>query len=259
MSFILLPILIGLLALPLVMGPLARSGKVTRVDLTGSGFLTALCATIAISSLASPIFGIGFILAVLIHEAGLALACRSIGHDLSRMRISTISNTSGPESQKDFDHALEDCFAALYGPVLAVVPTLLALGLFHVLSPVSPVLSDHLGKLAITLAAFNFLMLMPFRPLGGGRIAQAVSNAFGPQSAVFITLFMVAAFASAALREQSIAMSILTAAALQSLFHSKRENQMALSQDQTLIVMSCYAITLTVYFMAGFWCLTRLI
>ncbi|SFJ93445.1 hypothetical protein [Celeribacter neptunius] len=259
MSFLILAIALGIFALPLVTAPLPGAGRITASGFDGTGVVIGFVITVAVSALTSPLFGIGFVLAVLLHEYGSALACRFIGHEVARVRLVPLPYLSGPRSDRAFDHALEESFAALYAPALAIVPMVLAFGLFHALAPHAPGIANLMRILAIMLGTFNFIMLLPFLPFGGGRVVHAVSDAFWPQLSPIVTVFMSAAFASAALRDHSIAMGILAAAGFQSLLHRHRPKQARLSPNQALLVMAAYAFTLTVHFTGGYWLLTGLI
>lgn len=259
MSFLIFSILIGLFALPLVTQPLTTSGRILPSGFTGIGVLVGFVVTILVSAVTSPLFGIGFVVAVLLHEIGSAFACRIVGHDVARVRLVPLPRLAAPRTDQRFDHALDESFAALYAPALAIVPMVLAFGLFQVLAPIAPGVANFFRITAIMLGTFNFLILLPFMPFAGGRVVRAISDVFWPGFGMTLTVFMSAAFASAALRDHSIAMAILAAAGLQSLFYRKRTDQTALSQNEALLVMACYAFVLTVHFLGGFWLLKGLI
>ncbi len=259
MIFLLLALAVGLMALPLVTSPAPTEGHIRPSGFNSVGVLVGFVITVAVATLTSPMFGFGFVFAVLLHELGSALAVRIIGHDVARVRLVPLPFMAAPRSDRPFDHALEESFAALYAPALAIPPMIIGFGLFHVLAPIAPGIANVLRVMAIMLGTFNFLMLLPFLPFGGGRVVQSVSDAFWPQLRTFVTLFMSAAFASAALRDHSIAMAILAVAGFQSLFHRRRPAQERLTHNQALLVMSCYAFVLTVHFTGGFWLLTGLL
>lgn len=259
MSFLIIAIGLSILALPLVTSPLPQGGRIAASGFDGIGVVVGFAVTVIVAALTSPLFGIGFVLAALLHEYGSALACRIIGHEIARVRLIPLPRLAAPRSDRPFDHALEESFAALYGPALAIVPMVLAFGLFRALAPHAPEIANLMRVVAIMLGTFNFIMLLPFRPFGGGRVVQAVSEAFWPQLGPIVTAFMSAAFASAALRDHSLAMGLLAAVGFQSFLHRKRPNQARLTPNQTLLVMACYAFTLTVHFTGGYWLLTGLI
>lgn len=259
MTLLLLAIALGVMALPLVTSPAPSQGRIHASGFNGASVVIGFMVTIAVVAVTSPLFGFGFVLAVLLHELGAALAIRLIGHDVARVRLVPLPFMAPPRSDRPFDHALEESFVALYGPALAIPPVVIAFGLAHVLAPVAPRLANFLHITAVMLGTFNFVMLLPFLPFGGGRVIRGISDAFWPQLGTFLTLFMTAAFASAALRDQSLAMAILAAAGLQSLLHRRRPDQDRLTHNQALLVMACYAFVLTVHFTAGFRLLAELV
>ncbi|AJE46021.1 hypothetical protein [Celeribacter indicus] len=259
MTVLLLALALALLALPLLWGPLPRTGRIAMSGFDGKGVLAGFVVTFAVAALTSPLLGFGFLVAVLIHETGSALACRIAGQEIARIRLVPLPRLARPRSDRGFDHALEESFVALYAPALALVPMTLAFGLFAVLAPVLPMTANLLRATAIMIGAFNFVMLLPFRPLCGGRVTEAVSDAFWPRLGLAAKLFMTAAFAIAALRDHSLAMGMLAAAGLQSLFHRRRPAQDRLSANEALLVMASYAFVLTTHFLGGYWLIKGLI
>jgi Zn-dependent protease len=113
--------------------------------------------------------------------------------------------------------------------------------------------------LGIVTGTFNFIMLLPFLPFAGGRVVRAVSESFWPRLSTLVTVFMTAAFASAAVKDQSIAFMILTAAGVQSLVYKPRAKQTRLSPNETLLVLATYSFCLTAHFTGGWWLLTGLL
>jgi Zn-dependent protease len=65
---------------------------------------------------------------------------------------------------------------------------------------VSRPIANFLWIFAATTAALNFLNLLPFWPLDGGRCLRAIVHAFEPRAALGAALAMSAAFAAAAVR-----------------------------------------------------------
>ncbi|WP_434288929.1 hypothetical protein [Celeribacter sp. SCSIO 80788] len=258
MTLLLLAIALGLFALPLVTRPLTSEGRIHTSGFNGAGVAIGFLVTLSVSTLTSPLFGFGFVFAVMLHELGSAYACRIIGHEVARVRLIPLPFLAAPRSDRPFGHALEESFAALYAPALAIVPMALCFGLFPILAPIAPMVANLLQVTAIMLGTFNFIMLLPFLPFAGGRVMRAISDAFWPRLGTTVTLFMTAAFASAALRDHSIAMGLLAAAGLQSLLHRRHPEQAPLNHNQALLVMACYTFALTVHYLGGAWLLNGL-
>lgn len=239
-------------------GLAGHPGRILATNYDGVSILVGFLVTSFVAAATSPLMGFGFILAVLLHELTSALAIRIVGHEVARVRLVPLPYMSAPRSDRAFDSALHESFVALYAPAFAIVPMVLALAISHATAAIAPGFADLLRAGAIMLGAFNFVLLLPFVPLAGGRVVRAVSEAFWPNLSVFATLFMTAAFAAAAWRDGSIAMMILAAAGAQGLLHKKRDEMARLSPNDALLVMSCYAFVLCVHFTGGWWLLSEL-
>ncbi|WP_344846375.1 hypothetical protein [Celeribacter arenosi] len=252
MAFLTLSLALGLFALPLYKFERSISGRITATGLSGPEFFFGFAITTAISLVTSPLYGIGFVIAVLLHETVTALACRHLGYDVARVRLVPLPWVAQPRCDHAHERDIDEVFEALYGPALAIVPMALSFSLFHVLSAPAPQLAEAFRAIAIMLGCFNFVVLLPFLPFAGGRAVRAVSASFWPQLAPAVTVFMTAAFATAALRDGSIAMGVLAAVGAQSLLHRKQPDQQRLSPNEALLIMACYAFTMTVHFLGGF-------
>ncbi|RPE67387.1 hypothetical protein EDD53_1794 [Pacificibacter maritimus] len=259
MIFLLLSLALSILAAPLLRPAAQGQGRIATYGFDGTGVIMGFALTAAVAALTSPFMGFGFVFAVILHEYGAAKACNIIGHDVARLRLVPLPFVAPPRTDHAFDDALEDSFAALYAPGLAVLPMVVSFGLFQASAPFFPTFSEFMRAIGIMTGAFNFIMLLPFLPFAGGRVVRAISDSFWPKMSFVVTIFMASAFLSAALRDQSIAMGILAAAGLQSLFHRKRHSQTQLSPNNTLLVMATYAFCLCVHFTGGWWLLNSVL
>lgn len=138
MTFLFFAILLGIFSLPLLKGVSTHQGRMTTSGFDGVGVVMGFALTVAVAALTSPLLGIGFVCAALLHEFGSALACRIMGHEVARVRLIPLPFVAAPRSDRPFDHALEESFAALYAPALAIVPMILAFGLFHSFALAAP-------------------------------------------------------------------------------------------------------------------------
>lgn len=258
MSILFLAIALTIFAAPLLKSVGHSQGRILASSYDGTSILIGFLITAGVAAMTSPLMGFGFVFAVLLHELGAALAIRIVGHEVARVRIVPLPFVATPRSDREFESALHESFVALYAPALAIVPLVLALALSHVLAPITPAVADFIRVSAIMLGAFNFIMLLPFAPLAGGHVVRAVSEAFWPQMSVLVTVFMTAAFATAAVRDGSIAMLVLAGAGVQSILYKRRTAQARLSLNNALLVMACYAFILTVHFTGGWWLLNEL-
>lgn len=258
MSFLMLALALGAFSYPLFKGVTAHNGRIQPSGFDGVSVVVGFGITAVIAAVTSPLMGFAFIFAVLLHEIGAAMACRFVGHEVARVRLVPLPYFAAPRSDERFNTALEESYVALYAPAIAIVPMVLSFALFHTFAAPFPAVADVFRSTAIMLGAFNFIMLLPFVPFGGGHVVRAISEAFWPRMGTLITVFMTAAFFSAALKDGSIAMLILAGAGIQSLLHKRRENIQTLSPNQALLVMSTYAFILCVHFTGGWWLLNSL-
>jgi hypothetical protein len=259
MVFLIFALALSVMAAPLLRSTQAVNGRITTSGFDGTGVIVGFVVTVGVAAVTSPLMGFGFVFAVLLHEFGAAKACQFVGHELARVRLVPLPYMAPPRSDDDFDDALEDSYAALYAPALAILPMVVAFGLFHASAAAFPLFADFMRALGIMIGTFNFVMLLPFLPFAGGRIVAAVSDSFWPSLSTLVTLFMIAAFAAAALKDHSIAMGILATAGVQSLLRSKRANDKRLSPNTALVVLSAYAFCICVHFTAGWWLLQDLL
>jgi len=214
----------------------------------GTGVVLAFVLFIMATILVGPLVAASVLLSLFIYELGQALARRSLCAGEPRLRILPVPFLSPRGAQSD-DPAAE-AFVVLMGAGLSLAPVVLALGVAQVVAGSSPGLAFALLTFGATCGAVNFIMLLPFLPLDGGRCIRAVSNSFWPSMGPLISIFLVAAFASAALQNQSIGFLVLAAIGLQSLL-PRRNATLPLPQNTALIVLAAYAFTLAAHFMAG--------
>lgn len=258
MSFLLSAIALTVFAFPLLKGS-GQGGRVQPIGFDGINVVIGFGITSLVAAATSPLLAFAFVFAVLLHEGMGALACRIAGQDVARMRLVPLPVLTAPRADRPFDTALEESFVALYGPALAIVPMVLCFALFHSFSVIAPAFANAMRATALMLGAFNFAMLLPFCPFAGGDVMRAVSEAFWPKLGVLVTVFMSAAFLSAGLRDGSLAMLILAAAGIQSLFHKRRNDQVALKHNEALLVLATYGFVLTAHFTGGWWLIKSLI
>jgi hypothetical protein len=246
------------LALSVVAAPLLRTtqavnGRITTSGFDGKNVIVGFAVTVGVTAVTSPLMGFGFVFAVLLHELGAAKACQFIGHELARVRLVPLPFMALPRSDDNFGDALEESYAALYAPALAILPMVVAFGLFHASAATFPLFADFMRALGIAIGTFNFVMLLPFQPFAGGRVVSAVSDSFWPSLSTLVTLFMIAAFTTTALKDHSIAMGILATAGVQSLLRPKQVKHKSLPPNTAFVVLSAYAFCICVHFTAGWW------
>jgi Zn-dependent protease len=201
-----------------------RGGLVARNGLTVVGFETeslamGVLAVIAAGYFFGPMYGIALILCIMIHEFGHVAAFRVAGHDDARFRLVplmggyAISNTLPATQKKDF-------FISLMGPGISVAPMVFAFGAADFAATFSPDAAAFLWTFASVTAAINFLNLLPFWPLDGGRCLRIIAYSFWPGLATWLTIGMSAAFAAAAMFTQNLVLFFFALMGAQSLMHA---------------------------------------
>lgn len=251
MIFLVFALALTAMAAPLLRSTQTDTGRITTSGFDGTGVIIGFAVTAGVAALTSPLMGFGFVFAVLLHEFGAAKACQFVGHDVARVRLVPLPYMAPPRSDTTFHDALEESYAALYAPALAILPMVIAFGLFQASAAQFPAFAEVMRAFGIMIGTFNFVMLLPFLPLAGGRVVRTVSDSFWPNLSVIVTIFMVAAFAAAAVRDSSIAMGVLAVAGVQSLIYRKRPEQQRLSPNNALVVLSAYSFCMCVHFTAG--------
>lgn len=258
MIFLIFTLALSVMAAPLLRSSQTVNGRITTSGFDGTGVLIGFVVTIGVAAVTSPLMGFGFVFAVLLHEFGAAKAYQFVGHKLARVRLVPLPYMAPPRSDDDFEDALAESYAALYAPALAIVPIVIASGLFHASAETFPIFSDFTRAVGIMLGTFNFVVLLPFQPFAGGRVVRAISDSFWPSLSKLVTLFMVAAFTAAALKDHSIVMGVLAIAGVHSLLRPKRAEHTRLSPNSALVVLAAYAFCMCLHFTAGWWLLRDL-
>jgi Zn-dependent protease len=235
-----------------------RGGLVGRHGITIVGFETeslamGVLAVIAAGYFFGPMYGIALILSVMIHEFGHVAAFRVAGHDDARFRLVplmggyAISNSLPATQKKDF-------FISLMGPGISVAPMVLAYALSKYAWSISPEAANFLYVFASVTAILNFLNLMPFWPLDGGRCVRIIAFTFWPALANVLTIAMSAGLAAIAVLTQRYFLLFFALMGAQSIMHAN-----TLSQVQTrmhwkdgLLAAAAYLFTAAAH-LAGGW------
>lgn len=182
---------------------LTAGGRMHVVGLEIESILTAVCAVFAVAVVFGPIYSIAFTLSVTLHEMGQVVAFRLIGHEDARFRLNPLFGRLSV-SDKCPESRAEDFFVSLMGPGFSLAPMALAFALSAMTDHSFPFLSDCLWAFAATTGALNFLILLPFWPLDGGRCIRILVCTFLPRMAPVATIAMSGAFALTALWTRSL-------------------------------------------------------
>lgn len=221
--------------------------RVVGIDAQGLGF-GAISVLIA-AWYFGPLYGLALILTVVVHEYGHVAAFRITGHEDARFRIVPLMGGYAISDRAPSTEA-EEFFVSIAGPALSLAPMVLAFALSEIVDPWSRPLADFLWIFAATMAALNFLNLLPFWPLDGGRCLRAVVHALDRRAALAASLAMSAAFAAAAVVLGSLLL-LLVAVVGAATIRPGRDDLPAMSRDQALLAFGAYAFTAAAHFAGG--------
>ncbi|MGR3661424.1 MAG: hypothetical protein ACU0CA_09625 [Paracoccaceae bacterium] len=236
-----------------------RGSVVTGTPITFSGFdgigvILGFVAFVAASALMGPLVGISLLISLMLHELGHVLAHRMLGHTTTRFRLVPLYSDQ-PISDRPLKTEGEVFFVALMGPGLSLAPMVLAMALSGMLANTSPELAGFFRIFAVTCGALNFVNLLPFYPLDGGRCARIAADNFWPALAPGLTVFMSTAMFVAGLRTGSVALIVVAVAGSATLLRRKERLAEPLGPNNGLIALAAYAFTLAAHFSCGWWLL----
>jgi len=240
----------GLRARPILGPPIMLTG------FDGVGVLIAFVVFTLAATALGPVFGVSLLITLLFRELGRVVAHQLLGHRHTRFRL--IPHLSD-EPISDRPHRSDGhvLFIALMAPGFCVAPMVLAHLAALVLTPGEPEIADNFRIFAITCGAVNFICLLPFWPLDGGRCVRIAAASIWPAFAPAITVFMASALAAAAFRTGSLALLILAGLGTYSLLRSSASKRHPLDPDTAVVALAAYAFTLAAHFSGG-WLLMSL-
>jgi Zn-dependent protease len=221
--------------------------RVVGMDAQGVGF-GAISVLIA-AWYFGPLYGLALILTVVIHEYGHVAAFRITGHTDARFRLVPLMGGYAISDRAPSTEG-EEFFVSIAGPALSLAPMVLAFVLCEMVDPVSRPFANFLWIFAATTAALNFLNLMPFWPLDGGRCVRAIVHAFEPRAALGAALAMSAAFAAAAVTVGSILLLLVALLGAATLRPGKRDMP-GMTPGQAALALGAYVFTTAAHFAGG--------
>lgn len=199
-----------------------------------------------------PLYGVAFVLTVMIHEMGHVAAHRATGHEDARFRLVPLFGGYAISDRKPASEA-EAFFISLAGPALSLAPMVIAYSLSELFAPISQPVATFFWVFAATTAALNFLNLLPLWPLDGGRCVRAVAHAVDPRLAGGITIAMSAAFAAAALALGSYLLflvALIGALTVGAADRSSRDRA-AMTPRQAALAFGAYVFTAAAHLAGG--------
>lgn len=230
----------------------ATSQGNTRIALSGfhgGGIVIAFTLFVVAAIAVGPLVSASVLLSLFLYELGQTLARRSLGMEEARLRLLPLPLVTA-RSRPSHDPAAE-AYVTLMGAGLSIAPMTLAFALAQAFETGAPQLAGVAQTFAVTCGAVNFLLLLPFRPLDGGRCVDVVARSFWPSLGPVITLFLVSTFASAAYTHQSLGFLVLAGIGLQALLPRRHLTELPVSPNTALLILSTYSFTLATHFFAA--------
>lgn len=147
-------------------------------------------------------YGVAFVLAVMLHEYGHVAAYRVCGHDDAQFRLIPLLGGQTISARLPGSHEAE-VFIALMGPAFSLAPMLVLVTGSNLLWGVAPHVALFTSVVGMGMAGLNAFNLMPFWPLDGGRLLRVLTYTFAPGAAQAVTLAMSALAGALAVISQS--------------------------------------------------------
>ncbi len=242
----LLCIITAIVLRPSVMG----GGTIAVSGFNGVSVVVGFVLYIAVAALIGPEFAVPFIASLLLTEMGQVLAYRMLGHKGARFRL-TAFLTKSAISDIPLKTDGEVFFVSIMGPAFCLGPIALAGAIAAMLGPIAPVMAQSFWIFAITCGAINFILLMPFSQLPGGRCASAAVVNFWPVLVPALTAFMSAAMFTASLRTGSVALMVMAGVGAHSLMRQYKSGRVQMLPNAGLIALAAYTFTLAAHYSVG--------
>jgi Zn-dependent protease len=230
-------------------GGLVTPGGVRIVGMDRQGVGFGAIAVVIAAWYFGPLYGVALVLTVLIHEYGHVAAFRITGHADARFRLVPLFGGYAISDRAPSTEG-EEFFVSIAGPALSLAPMVLAFVLCEMVDPWSRPLANFLWIFAATTAALNFLNLLPFWPLDGGRCLRAIVHAFQPRLAFWAALAMSAAFAAAAVAVGSVLLLLVALMGAATVRPGQRELP-GMTQGQAALALGAYVFTAAAHFAGG--------
>ncbi|MGB5557035.1 MAG: hypothetical protein WBN04_03380 [Paracoccaceae bacterium] len=223
---------------------------ITLTGFDGVGVLIGFVAFVLAAAALGPVFGISLLIALLFHELGHVVGHQILGHRQTRFRLIP-QLSDAPISDHPHQTEGQVLFVALMGPGFCLAPMVLAHLAAIALAPHNPEVAASFRAFAITCGTVNFISLLPFWPLDGGRCVRIAAASIWPAFAPAITVFMAAALAAAAWRTGLLALLVLAGIGVHSLLRGSRIERHPLHPDTGVVALAAYAFTLAAHFSGG--------
>lgn len=194
------------------------------------------------------------VLMIAVHEYGHVLAFRLAGHRQPVFRLAPFGGVAF--SERPAHTQPESAFISLMGPGFSVVLVLAAMLGILLLRPDAASIANGsqpveawrvsvvgiLGQIVLWTAFLNFLNLMPFYPLDGGRAVRSIASGMGPDFADRLLYGLTGALVLFGIFKQSIFLILIGVFGLVAIRNEEPLNRRmpAISSPHALLVGGAY-------------------
>jgi len=233
-------------------GGLVRAQGIGIAGLDGKGIGLAVLSVAAAVFFFGPMLGLALVLSVALHEFGHVAAFRAAGHRDARFRLIPLLGGVAISNRRPETEA-HDVFITLMGPAIGIGPMVLAYALAGPAGMIAPLLGQFLLVFATVTGALNFLNLLPFLPLDGGRILRSLAGAVWPPAALVVTGAGAAILVLLALVTGSPFLFLLAVMGVSSAIASARDEHILppLSKGQAVLAAAAYGATAGALYLGG--------
>lgn len=199
-------------------------------------------------------YGSALVLALLIHELGHVAGHRILGHADTRFRLAPLF-TAGPISTRATRSQAQEFFVTIMGAGFSLIPMVATLMLARFLETPAPDLATVFLAIGSTIAALNFVNLLPLLPLDGGRCLRQIFITLCPTTGIFVLLICSAAAAALSFVQESLSLIVIVCIGGLVFFRPADDGlvRTPMSQGTAFLALAIYGFTLSAHAVAGWW------
>lgn len=199
-------------------------------------------------------FGTALVLALLLHELGHVAAHRILGHHDARFRLAPLL-TASRVSARVTQSQSQEFFVTIMGAGFSLVPMVASLVAARLLEGGAPDVSAILYAIGSTIAALNFVNLLPLLPFDGGQCLRQIFVTLCPVTGTHLLLGFSAGAAALSFLHESL--SLITLVCLGGLvFFRPLDDDLPkapMPQGTAVLALAVYLFTLASHAVGGWW------
>lgn len=237
-------------------GVILAGGSVTAPQIDFDSLRYGVLAALVAIYLLDIEYGIALISAVVMHEVGHVIAHRLMGHRDATFRLLPILanrsiSRSAPRSEG------HDFFITLMGAGFSIAPMVTAMLMSDLASDMLPRLSTGLHIFAATIAALNFINLLPVWPLDGGRLLRMLGRSLRPAWTTRLLLATSALSAAATIHFESPQLLVIFTLGMHAFIYPDQldDKRAAMPRRTAVYGLAAYLAITATHLLGGAWLL----